>query len=131
MLRSGDVPSPSPSANSWPQKRRYGALAADGSMVESRPDGSTRVVTTATSSTDTPCQSPCTGAPGAFCMVLRRGLRRAHVTVTEVNIWEELAGAAVVRRSPRERDRPTLVVGDQSLVNPSTRSAVEAIRTTP
>jgi hypothetical protein len=26
------------------------ALAADGSMVESRPDGSTRVVTTATSS---------------------------------------------------------------------------------
>jgi hypothetical protein len=63
-------------------------------------------------------------------MVLRRGLRRAHVTVTEVNIWEELAGAAVVREIAGGNETvPTLVVGDQSLVNPSTRSAVEAIRT--
>jgi mycoredoxin len=62
-------------------------------------------------------------------MVLRRGLRRARVTVPEVNIWEEPAGAAVVREITSGNETvPTLVVGDWSLVNPSTRSAVEAIR---
>jgi hypothetical protein len=62
-------------------------------------------------------------------MVLRRGLRRARVTVPEVNIWEEPAGAAVVREFAGGNETvPTLVVGDRSLVNPSTRSAVEAIR---
>jgi hypothetical protein len=49
--------------------------------------------------------------------------------VPEVNIWEEPAGAAVVRENAGGNETvPTLVVGDRSLVNPSTRSAVAAIR---
>jgi mycoredoxin len=49
--------------------------------------------------------------------------------MTEVNIWEEPAGAAVVRQYAGGNETvPTLVVGDRSLVNPSTRSAIRAIR---
>jgi glutaredoxin len=68
--------------------------------------------------------------PGCpYCMALRRGLRRARVSVLEVNIWEEPAGAEVVREHAGGNETvPTLVFGDRSLVNPSTRSAVEAIR---
>ena len=47
----------------------------------------------------------------------------------EVNIWEEPAGATVVRGIANGNETvPTLVVGGRSLVNPSTRSAVEAIK---
>ena len=68
--------------------------------------------------------------PGCpYCIRLRRGLRRARITVSEVNIWEEPAGAATVRGVAGGNETvPTLIVGDQSLVNPSTHSAVEAIR---
>lgn len=68
--------------------------------------------------------------PGCpYCMVLRRGLRRARIEVPEVNIWEMPAGAAVVREHAGGNETvPTLEVGSQWLVNPSTRSAVEAIR---
>ena len=68
--------------------------------------------------------------PGCpYCMVLRRGLRRARVTVAEVNIWEDPAGAALVREVAGGNETvPTLIVGDRSLVNPSTHSAIEAIR---
>ena len=67
--------------------------------------------------------------PGCpYCIRLRRGLRRAGISVPEVNIWEEPAGAAVVRAHAGGNETvPTLVVGDRSLVNPSTRVAVEAI----
>ena len=69
--------------------------------------------------------------PGCpYCIRLRRGLRRARVTVPEVNIWEAPDGAAVVRGVAGGNETvPTLIVGDQSLVNPPTRRAVEAIRT--
>jgi hypothetical protein len=62
-------------------------------------------------------------------MALRRGLRRARIQLPEVNIWEEPAGAAVVKEHAGGNETvPTLTVGDQWLVNPSTRSAVEAIK---
>jgi hypothetical protein len=62
-------------------------------------------------------------------MALRRGLRRANTTVLEVNIWDDPAGAAAVREIADGNETvPTLVVGDRSLVNPSTRAALEAIR---
>ena len=62
-------------------------------------------------------------------MALRRGLRRARIQLPEVNIWEEPAGAAVVREHAGGNETvPTLAVGDRWLVNPSTRIAVEAIR---
>jgi mycoredoxin len=49
--------------------------------------------------------------------------------VPEINIWEEPAGAAIVREYAGGNETvPTLVLGDRSLVNPSTRRAVEAIR---
>ncbi len=67
--------------------------------------------------------------PGCpYCIKLRRGLRRARISVPEVNIWEELAGAAVVREHADGNETvPTLAVGDRWLVNPPVRSAVEAI----
>ena len=68
--------------------------------------------------------------PGCpYCMALRRGLRRAGIQLPEVNIWEEPAGAAVVREHAGGNETvPTLAVGDQWLVNPSTHNAVEAIK---
>ena len=64
-----------------------------------------------------------------YCMALRRGLRRARIQLPEVNIWDEPAGAAVVREHASGNETvPTLNVGDQWLVNPSARSAVEAIK---
>lgn len=68
--------------------------------------------------------------PGCpYCARLRRGLQRAGGSVAEVNIWDEPAGAAVVRAATGGDEAvPTLVVGAESLVNPSTRRALEAIR---
>ena len=67
--------------------------------------------------------------PGCpYCIRLRRGLRRAGISIPEVNIWEELTGAAVVREHAGGNETvPTLAVGDRWLVNPTTRSAVGAI----
>lgn len=67
--------------------------------------------------------------PGCpFCVHLRWRLHRAGAAVTEVNIWDEPAGAAVVRGiTGGDETVPTLVVGDDTMVNPSPRRALAAI----
>jgi glutaredoxin-like protein len=59
--------------------------------------------------------------PGCgFCHILRRGLDRAGVERTEINIWEDPAAAAVVRSHARGNETvPTVLVGDVALVNPT------------
>jgi glutaredoxin len=107
------------------------ALADDGSIAEHHPDGSTTAATTATSSDSPDVPITLYWRPGCrYCMVLRRGLRRAGSTVVQVNIWDDPTGAAVVRGITGGSETvPTLVVGDKALVNPSSRTAVEVIRT--
>jgi len=97
------------------------ALAAGcGSMVESRPDGSTRVGHHGDQLRLTPpCQSPCTGARCPFAMVLREDFTDPR-HVTEVNIWRKSGRAPWSGTSPRERDRPDPWWRIKSLVNPST-----------
>ena len=67
--------------------------------------------------------------PGCpFCVHLRWRLHRAGAAVTEVNIWDEPAGAAVVRGiTGGDETVPTLVAGGEALVNPSPRRALAAI----
>ncbi len=59
--------------------------------------------------------------PGCpFCMALRRRLRRTGIPVQEVNIWEDPAAAARVRRAAGGNETvPTVFVGEHALVNPS------------
>ena len=59
--------------------------------------------------------------PGCpYCVRLRRQLRRAGLKAHEVNIWEDLAGAAEVREVARGTETvPTVLVGETALVNPS------------
>ena len=68
--------------------------------------------------------------PGCgFCMMLRRGLRKAGLTTVEVDIWEDPAAAAFVRRHARGNETvPTVAVGGEVLVNPSARVVVAAAR---
>ena len=66
--------------------------------------------------------------PGCvFCAVLRRSLARAGVATTEVNIWDDPAGAAVVRRAAGGNETvPTVAVGGRYLVNPSAKAVLAA-----
>jgi mycoredoxin len=64
-----------------------------------------------------------------FCMLLRRGLRKAGVATVEVDIWEDPAAAAFVRRHARGNETvPTVAVAGEVMVNPSTGSVVAAAR---
>jgi len=63
-------------------------------------------------------------------MSLRRGLRRAGLPVTAVNIWADPAGAERVRSIAQGNETvPTVVVGDVELVNPSVRRVLEVVGT--
>lgn len=68
--------------------------------------------------------------PGCrYCWRLRRKLKRSGVQVDEVNIWEDLAGAAFVRSiTGGDETVPTVRIGTQSVVNPSPRRVLEMIR---
>lgn len=67
--------------------------------------------------------------PGCpYCALLRRGLGRAGITTTEVNIWDDPQAAATVRSLANGNETvPTVVVGATSLVNPSVRAVVDAV----
>jgi mycoredoxin len=58
--------------------------------------------------------------PGCgYCFMLRRGLRKRHVTFTEINIWQDPAAAAAVRAVADGNETvPTVHVAGQWLVNP-------------
>lgn len=66
--------------------------------------------------------------PGCmFCRSLERGLKRTGIPVRRHNIWEDPEAAAVVRRATGGSETvPTVLVGDEALVNPSA-SAVQAL----
>lgn len=68
--------------------------------------------------------------PGCpFCGSLRRGLQRAGVETVEHDIWSSPKAAARVRGATGgDEIVPTVFVGERSLVNPSVRQVVAAIR---
>jgi mycoredoxin len=61
--------------------------------------------------------------PGCgFCSSLRRGLDKVGLERVEHNIWDDPNGAATVRRYANGNETvPTVVIGDQGLVNPSAK----------
>jgi mycoredoxin len=59
---------------------------------------------------------------------LERRLRRAGVAYDRIDIWSDDDAAAFVRSVARGHETvPTLVVGDQVLVNPKAATAIDAI----
>jgi glutaredoxin len=66
--------------------------------------------------------------PGCpFCSSLKRSLKRRKVPMRLHNIWDDPDAAAVVRAAAGGNETvPTVVIGGQSLVNP-TPQAVEAL----
>ena len=68
--------------------------------------------------------------PGCpYCSRLRRDLHRLGLPVTEVNIWEDSAGSAIVRSAAGGNETvPTVIVGSTALVNPSAKAVVEMMR---
>lgn len=68
--------------------------------------------------------------PGCpFCAHLRRGLRRAGLTPSEVDIWEDPTAAATVRSIADGNETvPTVVVGDTGLVNPTVAQVLQELR---
>lgn len=68
--------------------------------------------------------------PGCpFCSRLRRDLDGLGLPVTEINIWEDPTGAAVVRSASNGNETvPTVVIGTTALVNPSVRAIMEAVQ---
>jgi mycoredoxin len=81
---------------------------------------------------DNEVQTPVTvmWRPGCpWCMLLRRGLRKAGVATTEINIWEDPDAAARVRKVAGGNEVvPTVFVGDEALVNPSAREVAALAR---
>lgn len=67
--------------------------------------------------------------PGCpFCAHLRRGLHRAGITPTEIDIWQDPAAAATVRGIADGNETvPTVVVGDTGLVNPTVTQVLQAL----
>ncbi len=59
--------------------------------------------------------------PGCgFCMMLDRALSKADVKLDKHNIWDDPSYAATVRSHANGNETvPTIVIGDQALVNPS------------
>ncbi len=78
---------------------------------------------TANDTTSAPQQIDLYWRPGCgFCSSLRRGLDKAGLERVEHNIWDDPNDAATVRRHANGNETvPTVVVGDQSLVNPSAK----------
>jgi glutaredoxin-like protein len=68
--------------------------------------------------------------PGCpYCSRLRRDLHRLGLPVTEVNIWEDPAGSAIVRSAAGGNETvPTVIVGSTALVNPSAKAVVETMQ---
>jgi mycoredoxin len=68
--------------------------------------------------------------PGCpYCWRLQTTLEQAGVEVVEINIWEDLDGAAFVRGvTGGDETVPTVRIGTRSLVNPSPRELLEMIR---
>lgn len=68
--------------------------------------------------------------PGCpFCVSLRRGLSRRSIPFEAVNIWEDPDAAARVRAAASGNETvPTVVVGEQALVNPSVAQVESLIR---
>ena len=82
------------------------------------------------STTDTTADVVVYWRPGCpFCSILRSGLRRAHLPVREVNIWEDPEAAAFVRSVAKGNETvPTVSIGDVHLVNPSAKRVVTLAR---
>ena len=68
--------------------------------------------------------------PGCFfCSRLERELDRRGLPLHKLNIWDDQRNAAVVRGVTGGNETvPTVVVGDESMVNPSPDEVVEAVR---
>jgi glutaredoxin len=68
--------------------------------------------------------------PGCgFCSHLRGALDQAGVSYRAINTWEDPDAAATVRSVARGNETvPTVVIGSQSLVNPSPNAVLAAIR---
>jgi glutaredoxin-like protein len=86
--------------------------------------------TTVTSATGTSGVVRVYWRPGCpFCARLRLGLRGARVRAEWVNIWEDQAAAARVRAiTGGDETVPTVVVGTKTMINPSARQVVRAVR---
>ncbi len=67
--------------------------------------------------------------PGCgFCMRLDRGLSRLGVPVVKQNIWDEPEAAEFVRSVANGNETvPTVVIGDQAMVNPPLDLVVAAL----
>lgn len=68
--------------------------------------------------------------PGCpFCITLRQRLRRRHIPMRPVNIWEDPDAAARVRQvTGGDEIVPTVFIGRRSLVNPSIGQVEAALR---
>ena len=68
--------------------------------------------------------------PGCgFCVSLRRGLRRAGLEVTEVNIFDDAEAASIVRSVAAGNETvPTVMVGSRALVNPRAGDLLDLVR---
>ena len=68
--------------------------------------------------------------PGCpYCAALRRGLRRAGLVPTEVNIWNDPGAAAIVRSvAGGDETVPTVVIAGTGFVNPNVRTVLDAVR---
>lgn len=68
--------------------------------------------------------------PGCFfCASLERRLVDEGVTLEKLNIWDDASNAAFVRSVAGGNETvPTVVVGDEAMVNPSAAQVVEALR---
>ena len=61
------------------------------------------------------------------CMVLRVALALKGVATTRINIWDDPAAAATVRRAAGGNETvPTVEVGGRYLVNPTARQVMAA-----
>ncbi|WP_018157265.1 glutaredoxin family protein [Demetria terragena] len=67
--------------------------------------------------------------PGCpFCMALRASLKTARIDATWINIWEDEEAADVVRAANNGNETvPTVVVGDQTMTNPSLGQVKKAL----
>lgn len=62
-----------------------------------------------------------------YCEILKRGLTRAGVDFTDVDIWTDRAQADIVRAATGgDEIVPTVQVGDRFFVNPSVEEVVAA-----
>jgi mycoredoxin len=68
--------------------------------------------------------------PGCpWCSSLRRGLRRAGLATTEVDIWQDPDAASRVRAATGGHETvPTVMIGVTALVNPSTSKVLALTR---